>query len=307
MLKQKISRNLHEYKQQLENFLISSRLLPGSKDYQKFVIICNIRTGSTMLTSMLSSHLEVIMFFELFHRYQKSISFSVPGYRSKSRDPKILDLRNTDPVNFMETEIYQLYPPKIKAVGFKLLYPQARADNPWWNSSEFDRWWKDVGYEPSWGSAKSDLWRYLKENKDIKIIHLKRQNLLESKISAVTAQQTGHWGEGATGGLAKVQYDVKFELDFDECLQDFEAHRRMEDETDELFKNHSKMVITYEQIIEDFALITKNIQEFLGLKIQNIYTITKKQSTKPPSEIVLNYVEIKRRFLNTPWSEFFIE
>ncbi|MEM9922926.1 MAG: hypothetical protein AAF915_04115 [Cyanobacteria bacterium P01_D01_bin.50] len=158
MLQKRISRKLNEYRHRLDNWIVDRKLLPSHEDYQKFVIVCNIRTGSTMLCSLLSSHSQVLCFFELFHRHKKSIPFSVPGYQAKSNNLKIVNLRNNDPVTFLNTEIYKPQKKMIKAVGFKLLYPPGRTDNRWWNSSEYDRCWKDVGYEPSWNTAKSDLW-----------------------------------------------------------------------------------------------------------------------------------------------------
>ncbi|MEB3280985.1 MAG: Stf0 family sulfotransferase [Lyngbya sp.] len=265
MLTQKIQKGIEEYKSRLESWMIDHHLLSSHKNYQKFVIVCNIRTGSTLLCSLLSSHSQIICFFELFHRHLQSVPFSVPGYREKSNNQQIVALRNSDPVRFLNQEIYKPHPRRIQAVGFKLLYPQARINNPWWNAPEFDRWWKDVGYEPSWSGAKSDLWAYLQENKDIAIIHLKRQNLLRSKVSAVTAQTTGNWGIGATGGISNNRKFVKLKLDFDECLQDFEAHRRMENEADEFFANHKKLSITYEDLTVNFTETTNKIQDFLGV------------------------------------------
>ena len=179
------------------------------------------------------------------------------------------------------------------------------SQHDYWNSSEYDRWWKDVGKEPCWNSDKSNLWQYLKENKDIAIIHLKRNNLLKAKVSALTAQTTGNWGVGATGGIDKNNTLVKCELDFDECLQDFEASRRMEDETDDFFAEHKRLVITYEELVENTDNITNKIQDFLGLETQNLVVQTQKQATQPISEVIDNYQQLKTEFSNTSWSNFF--
>ncbi|MEL7038539.1 MAG: Stf0 family sulfotransferase [Cyanobacteria bacterium J06592_8] len=305
MLTQKIEKGIQEYQNRLESWMLDHHLLSSHDNYQKFVIVCNIRTGSTLLGSLLSSHPQTLCFFELFHRHLESIPFSVLGYRAKSSDRKIVSLRNNDPARFLQQEIYKPQHPRIKAVGFKLLYPQGRADNPWWNSPEFDRWWKDVGYEPSWSSAKSDVWTYLKDNTDIAIVHLKRKNLLRSKVSGKTAQKTGNWGIGATGGIGNPSEAVKFKLDFNECLQDFEAHRRMEDETDEFFANHRVLSVTYEDLVGNPTQTTNEIQRFLSLDIQSLATKTKKQASKPLSDIIQNYQELQEAFSNTSWVQLF--
>lgn len=304
-LNHKAKKAIEEYKHRLEYSLIDYHLLPSHQDYQKFVIVCGIRSGSTMLCSLLSSHPQTITFFEIFHRYFGSTPFNTPGYRAKCKDEKIVNLRNTEPVKFIESHIYKPFPNRVKAVGFKLLYTQARNQDPWWNSSDFDRWWQDVGRPPTLTNAKSDLWSYLKENKDIAIIHLRRDNLLERLVSGNTAIATGKWGIGATGGLDNKNQVFKLQLNFEECLQDFEAIRRMEDEAEEVFAHHKKLVITYEELVEKTAGITNQVQSFLGLTTQNLVTETKKQATQPLWDVIDNYYQLKSQFTNTPWSIFF--
>lgn len=302
----KAQQAIDEYQRRFEYWLTDQSILPGYQGYEKFVIVCGIRTGSTMLCSLLSSHPQTLTFFELFHRYLGSTPFNAPGYRSKCKEQRIIELRNLDPVAFIESEVYKLLPKRIKAVGFKLLYTQARNNDPWWNASEFDRWWKDVGHPPKLVSAKSDLWAYLKERSDIAIIHIRRENLLRRIISTAIAQQTGNWGIGATGGVGGSHKPLpQFELDFSNCLQDFEAIRRMEDEADEFFADHRKLVLSYERLVEDTELTTNTIQDFLHLQIQPLATKTRKQVRSSLSEIVVNYGELKKQFLNTPYIDFF--
>ena len=130
---EKVNRRLTEYRRQLEYSLIDFRLAPSTQNYRKFVIVCGIRTGSTMLCSLLASHPQTRTFFEVFHRYTGSTPFQVSGYRAKSSDPKISYLRQTDPVGFINQEVWRKHPKNVKAVGFKLLYTQARNLAPWWN------------------------------------------------------------------------------------------------------------------------------------------------------------------------------
>ncbi len=301
----KVQSKLREYYYQTQDYFLDSSLLDSQQEYRKFVIACNIRTGSTMLSSMLASHSQAICFFELFHRHLESVPFSVPGYQRKSKNPEIVALRNSDPVEFLKSEVYKPQRRGIRAVGFKLLYPQARKGNPWWNGSEFDRWWEKVGYEPDWNHAKSDLWQFLREEPSVSIIHLKRRNLLRSKVSAITAQTTGRWGTGATGGIATDNSPPRISIDFKECLQDFEAHRRMEDETDEFFDEKLKLNITYEELISNLPRTMRKVQNFLGITPLSLSSETKKQTTRHLSEIVTNYPELKVKFEDTPWQSFF--
>jgi len=303
----KLLTKVEEYQCRTENWLVDRQVLKSQSDYQKFVIVCNIRTGSTLLSSLLSSHPQVVCFFELFHRHLESIPFSVPGYQAKGNRQDIVNMRNADPVQFLKTEIYKPQQQKMRAVGFKLLYPQCRQDNPWWNEPEFDRWWERVGREPSWASAKSDLWKYLQENTDIAIIHLKRKNLLRSKLSGLIAQTSGKWGVGATGGIGTMASKIQVNLDFKECLSDFEAHRRMETEADEFFTHHRKLDLTYEELVGDLYATSQKVQNFLSVDQHSLKAKTQKQSKWPLSEVITNYDQLKQNFSNTPWHDLFDE
>lgn len=304
MLK-KIARKSNEYRHRFEYSLMDSKLIPSTQNYRRFVIVCGIRTGSTMLCSLLSSHPQTRTFFEVFHRYAGSTPFQVPGYQAKSGNAKISRLRHEDPVHFLSQEVWRKHPRRIKAVGFKLLYTQARNVDPWWNGAEFDRWWETVGRPPTLSNARSNLWSYLKESPDIHIIHLRRQNLLKRVASTINAQTSGNWGIGATGGVGKKCSSNQFHLDFNNCLQDFEAIRRMEDEADEFFDGKPKLNITYEELISDSLKTTRKVQDFLGITTLPLLSETKQQITKHLSEIVTNYSELKMEFSNTPWHSFF--
>lgn len=288
----------------LENRGRELGLLSGTTDYCRFVIVCSIRTGSTMLCSLLNSHPSVLTYFELFHRHLASVPFGLPGYKWLSNDKRVVELHNEDPVEFLNRYIYSRKRLGVRAVGFKLLYTQARVKDPWWNGPEFDRWWRVVGRAPLLTNAKSDLWQYLADDKTLRIIHLKRRNYLKRIVSGQTAIATGHWGIGATGGIGEKR-SISIELDGNDLLQDFEAFRRMEEETDELFANHKKIEVYYEDLIGDQQATCKQIQEFLGLNPVTLYAKTEKQSTEPVSETISNFQELKARFKDTPWAPFF--
>ena len=303
----RVAKKLIEYRHRIEYSLIDSQLMPYTQKYQKFVIVCGIRTGSTMLCSLLASHPQTRTFFEVFHRHPGSTPFQVAGYRAKSSDPKISYLRQTDPVSFVNQEVWRRHPERIRAVGFKLLYTQARNTDRWWNGREFDRWWQQVGRPPTLQNAKSDLWSYLRDTPDVYIIHLRRKNLLERVISTKNAQDTGNWGVGATGGVGELHRSNQFSLDFQNCAQDFAAIRRMEDECDDFFSNSTKLNLTYEQLVNQPLTTLEKVQDFLKLRLSPLKTETKKQTKKHISDIVINYSDLREKFLDTQWHSFFQE
>jgi len=304
IITKKILNRLKESVYELEHNIINWDILKNNKKYVKFIIICDIRSGSTMLTSYLSSHPKILMFYELFHRYQDSIPFNAPGYRGKSSNKEIVNLRNSDPVKFLNDIIFTIHPKRIMAVGFKLHYTQARMGKPWWFDKKYDPLWRNTSRVTHWNAAKSDVWKYLKENTDIKIIHLKRNNILKSLLSANNAWSSGRWGIGATGGFQNSD-STKIELNFEETRLSFETRKRYEDEADNLFKNHTIFQIKYEDMLDTKEVTLRKLQEFLELDYYELKTSTKKQSNKALDEIIINYSDLKNKFSGTPWIEYF--
>lgn len=299
----KVGRRLREIRARMEQAGVESKLLPGGRSYRRFLILGNIRTGSTMLTSYLGSHPEVRMFYELFHRYPRSIPFNVRGYERRKNDPEVVNLRNTDPVRFLETHVFGRQPQRIRAVGFKLFYTQARGGSPWWRGPEFSRWWDHAGTneEPDWGRASSDVWEYLAEDKELFVIHLRRGNPLRKAVSAELAKLTGRWGVGATGGAGAGPTRATVRLNADHCLQDFEAGQRMEQEADALFAGHQVLQLSYEDLVSASGAEMERVQQFLGLQLYPLQTKTRKLNRRPLSDVIENYSEVASALRGSPW------
>jgi hypothetical protein len=51
----------------------------------------------------------------------------------------------------------------------------------------------------------------------------------------------------------------------------------------------------------------KTVQEFLGVDYENVQPQTYKQASRPLSDSIANYLELKRQFKGTPWEEFFTD
>lgn len=302
-LREKIERRLRETVSRARQAAVERGLLPGGTDYRRFIVVGGIRTGSTMLTSYLGSHPDVRMFFELFHRYPRSIPFNAPGYRKRGNDAAVVERRNTDPVRFLEHDVFTRQPRHVDAVGFKLLYTQGRAGSPWWYGPEFDRWWAhlDRSSEPNWSEARSDLWAHLQADRDLAVIHLTRRNPLHKAVSAELAKHTGRWGVGATGGAAAGPVSATVRLNMDHCLQDFEADRRMQEETDAFFEGHDVLHLTYETLVADPDAEMDRAQRFLGLRVRPLHTRTRKLRERSLPEVIENYDEVAAALRGTPW------
>jgi hypothetical protein len=83
--------------------------------------------------------------------------------------------------------------------------------------------------------------------------------------------------------------------------------RKWEVEYDQFFNDHPKLDVLYEDLAQDYEREMARIQAFLGVDYQAVKPSTFKQSDQPLSKQIANYFELKKRFIDTPWAEFFEE
>ncbi len=299
----KIDRRAREASARAQQWAVERGALPGHTDYRRFVVLCTIRTGSTMLGAYLGSHPNVRMFFEVFHRYPASVPFDVAGYGARANDPAVVADRNTDPAGFLDRHVFTRQPSSVQAVGFKLLYTQARKGPQWWDEPQFDRWWEhlDRSEEPDWAAARSDLWATLAADPGLAVIHLTRENPLAGMVSAELAKQTGRWGIGATGGAGRETAQSTVRLDPDHCLEDLDAGLRQQREAEALFAGHPLTRVTYEQLVDAPEATLARLQDVLGVPPTELETRTKKQNRRPLREVIENDADIEAALRGTEW------
>lgn len=302
----KIRRRLREEVASASKIAVEKRLLPGNDKYTRFVIISDIRSGSTMLGSYLSRHPAVVCFFELFHFDQKAIPFGVAGYGRRGNSGSIVSLRNADPVKFLRQQVFNRHFTGTQAVGFKLLYTQGHCQERWWHREDYSHWWRGGAPPPVMPNDRSDLWEYLQDDDQIVIIHLIRRNYLERLVSFRKAQLTGHWGEGATGGHG-VDVPIRIEVNPMELRKDLEAADRFETDTDFRFSNHRHLKIIYEDLVCDAPKALADVSKLLGIKHAALATKTRKQNKQPVRSSIRNFEELRSKFIGTKWEHLFAD
>ncbi len=304
---EKVRWRLREYPRDAFHALARRGLVPTHRDYTPFVIVCNIRTGSTMLTDYLDNHPAVLCFFELFHRDMRGVPFGCDGFRRRGADPRVVTLRNEDPAAFLDREIFRPVPRGYRAVGFKLLYTQAHRSGQWWFDERYRHWWNGAGSKPPWEKAVSDPWGYLDTRRDVRILHLTRRNLLRQVLSGATAHATAKWGIGASGGAPMKDERVVVRLDPDELAIDFEGLNRLTEEARARFASHRVLELTYEDLAAAPEVQLRRVQDFLGLPHRPVSTRTRKLATRPLADVIGNYDELQKRFAATPHAGYFDE
>jgi LPS sulfotransferase NodH len=263
----------HDQRMNLKKIAIEIGLIPATSDYTKFIILGRSRTGSNFLRGLLNSHPAVIVLGEIF-RNRDAIDFDHPQFPTTDR---VMKIYQSDPCMFLEKIVFRKIPENYKALGFKLFYYHA-------NEIPFTK-----------------IWSTLKEKSDLHIIHIKRRNILRTHLSRENAVKTGQWVN--TNG--KENHLQTYQLDYDALLRDFVQTRQWEQKADLFFNDHPKLEVIYEELSKNTNEQIRNIQQFLGLPYHAVQPQTFKQIQRPLYEIIENYEDLKIKFKNTEWEEFF--
>ena len=269
----KAVRAVRRWLENLHQAVNETGLLPGHRDYVRFVIVTSARTGSNLLAHSIGRDDTVVVYSEILRRQD----IFPPRFARLGNSSRIF---RDDPVRFLERYIYRKYPRKVLAVGFKLFYYHAPRDS-------------------EWGRA---VWRYLAGDTGLRVIHLRRRNLLAAQISLRKADETNQWIR-----YSDPAQQSAMPLDFEETRASFEQQRAWERDAAERFAGHPLLEVFYEDLAADFSGELHRVQTFLELRVRNLSPATSKRPSQPLAEQIVNYHELKAQFAGTPWAEFFNE
>jgi len=268
-----------EYQARLRNLAVQNRLLSADRSYTKFIILTRSRSGSNFLVDLLNSHGDIVCFNELFSRSGQTL-WGLPGYGHRvAKSSSVARLKNADPVRFIEHHVYRSHPRHVTAVGFKLLYNQAH---------------KGTGEQ---------LWQYLRELEDVKVIHLKRKNLLNVLVSKKKADADGVWVSRDNTAVHTSQSPL--EVSHEECMALFNWTREQQNKYDAYFERQEKLDLVYEDLLSDTETVMNAVQDFLGVDKRKLTAQIRKQSNRPLSEVIANYTQLKTSFAGTEWESLF--
>lgn len=248
----------------------------------RFMILGPGRSGTTLLKNLLASHTGIMCFAELL--LPERIVWGYPEYEKQCNTPNMYRVRQHHPDKFLDSILNNIYKPEILAVGFKALYRQLEEDTP----------------------ISKPLLSYLQNLSDLKIIHMKRRNLLKVYTSFLMAGIRLNQGKTVTAYNTKdVEHDFRLEINFNDCRNYFEAVERLANKYESLFQHHSHYSVYYEDLAKNSAESTRALLDFLGLEYQQLQTATQKIRQQPVHEVITNYDELKTRFQNSRWTSFF--
>lgn len=267
-----LSTKAHRIGQSTIDLGLALGLIPGHTDYTRFIIGGMGRTGSNFLTTSLRSHSQVIAYGEIFNNaHPERIGWAYPGHQSTART---VALRERAPLEFIDTAVFRKAPRRIAAVGFKLFYYHAR--------------------EEHWAC----VWPHL-EAMGVKVVHLKRRDLLALQLSMTKALESKEWSTTKE----KKDKEGSISLAYEDCLKGFETVQGWQEAFDAFFPEH--LEIYYEDILDDYHGEMRRVQEYLGVEYQPTHSPLKKQSVLPLHQAIANYGELRERFSDGPWAYLF--
>lgn len=171
--------------------------------------------------------------------------------------------------------------PWIKYVGFKIFY-----------------------YHPD-DSDDNKVWNFIAEDEEVRIIHLKRNDLLRTYISKQLAFKTGLWTSKKQKKHGK-PLDKRIQIDVDHCLKELNQIKEWErSHSKENFPNHHYFETSYETVTGDYQSTVNELFNFLALKPIRVKSELRRQNPEKIEDLITNYDELKSHLSNSGYAYLF--
>lgn len=244
---------------------------------ENFIILCNQRTGSTLLQESLSQHPNIKMGVEFFHPFlNKKFSKIQKNIFEKIKFKPLIEKEIVGEIKRFSysKKLINYFDILLKLYdGFKIIFSQIAHD--------------------------SYLWDYI-ASKEIKIIFLKR-NFLECIVSNECAIKDNKWIERNNNFLFKKNY---LNLPFDKIKNYFLTFEK-NNNIIEKFKKENIISIEYENLTKNYNKTMSDIFYFLNIKNFKTEMKIKKILHQTPKEIILNYYMLAEKFYHTEYAKYF--
>jgi LPS sulfotransferase NodH len=242
-------------------------------DSTRFIIVAHPRTGSNLLASSLRQHPLVVSHGELFHDAEQKRASWANGGRYL--------LAGEDPVRFVEDAVFgESRSDGARVIGFRIFYDQSRKTE-----------------------RARRIWDHLLANRDIRVIHLVRHNLLEAFVSRSVALRTGEWLRRP--GREAATAPEPFDLDPRDCGWFFNYHTERREWARATFAAHPFLEISYDELSADLQASLGRVFAFLGVDPIAVEPPYRKQAGVPVREQIGNFAELRDTFRGTAYEWFF--
>ena len=230
-----------------------------------------------MLRHMLNSHPDVRCHGEVMTGRGRDALAGGDRDADASVTRALLDRRESDPQGFLEDVV--LDPGPARAVGFKIKYEELLLRDHAW------------------------LLEWLKSHRQIRVIHLTRENRLKRLISEVTATKV--YGLYNVTSEAERPRAARISLSAEECLEDFARTEEREALFQSHFESHEMFRTTYEAIVGDRADVRAELTQFLGVSPTALTTPTLKLNPDDLRTVLEDYEALAAALQGTRYAVYF--
>ena len=222
-----------------------------------FVIIADLRTGSTLLSTSLNMHPRIRCYGELFH------PDTFPDNQLDGRDRFTLSGR--------EVVCEAFSAGGAEAAGFRAMV------------------FLPMDSQPQW----ADSWDELSNRDDLRVIYLTRRDELAQYASILVAQQTRVWHPSPDDPVLRPENRPRITIDpqafrrwTDERAALFAERRRQ-------LRGKRSLDLDYETLVSEWPSAIRNVQGFLDSDPIALEPAKQKQEKRALSDVVANYDELR--------------
>jgi LPS sulfotransferase NodH len=272
---------------------------------KKFVILTTPRTGSTYIRLWLNNHPNIRCHGELFLRNYSGMD----GFRHFCQVNNTRRFLHNAFCNKVTARISNnIFAEKLIGSFLESLYDNPKHSGPWVDLNTWDDYQsrqpqeieKSVGFKLMFSHLKD--YCFLKkwiQSEKIKIMFLRRNNLLKMYLSNIRMQK-----QGLDHSTAPIAQDKMF-INPKTILSDLDRASKTFDEIRLIFPQNSYLEITYEDFFENTLNVATEIFDFLDvvdMKVSN--PSLKKVNSDSTQNIIKNYDEVCRVLKDTPYGKF---
>ena len=146
----------------------------------------------------------------------------------------------------------------------------------------------------------SRLWMLLERDTSVRVVHLRRRDVLASLVSLKVAGETGAWmrsrGQPATSHRVSMSPE--------EVERGLHTERWWAERCEARFARHPLLRLTYEELVADTQGSLERVHRFLGVRPAPARSRLVRQAVAPASEYVLNWPELRDHFAGTEWAPY---
>jgi len=239
----------------------------------KFVLLGARHAGGEALRNLLIKHPHIRCAGEIFGA-NRPLDFGDVISKNGLTEYLVTKYRNLHSLDFLHDTAFRPLNCSNKVAGFEILYGPDDGDD-------------NLVMFPS-------IWSYIKNNVNIKILHVKRRNRFARLVDR-SLYILERW-------INSYSTKCRMVLTKEACIRDFLYHENREAEIDKELKNHA----VFNFCFEDLPEVLPSLLTFIG--VDNCFSNTelpKLPSTSFSELLVSNFNELKEEFKFSKYQNFF--